>query len=122
MLLLVVLQINPHHGKFQPPTFRIFKVCEFLVLINLVYNTSIFAIHLSTHAAAEIDCGKEDSQDEMQQLHEISPYHIRSRLQHMELELSSALHSLRSKSSHTLNSEVSNCFLLSSSCDHFFVM
>ncbi|PWA50560.1 cyclomaltodextrinase [Artemisia annua] len=74
--------------------------------------------YFSDFQAAEIDYGKEDSHDKIQQLHEISPDHIRSRLQHMELELSSALHSLRSKSL-TLNSEVSNCFLLSSSCDHF---
>ncbi|KAI3733598.1 hypothetical protein L6452_13042 [Arctium lappa] len=71
--------------------------------------------HFSDFQAAEIDYGKEDSTDKMlviqrdSQLHErhqeINPEQIRSRLQDMQLELSTALRSLRSKSQ-TLNSEV----------------
>nr|GEY32979.1 protein PTST homolog 2, chloroplastic [Tanacetum cinerariifolium] len=64
--------------------------------------------YFSDFQAAEIHYGKEDLQEKTQQLHnkEISPDRIRSRLQHMEFELSSALDSLRSKSTHTLYSEV----------------
>lgn len=71
--------------------------------------------HFSDFQAAEIDYGKEDSTDKMvaiqrdsqlQERHrEINPEQIRSRLQDMQLELSSSLRSLRSKSQ-TLNSEV----------------
>ncbi|GKD09202.1 protein PTST homolog 2, chloroplastic [Tanacetum coccineum] len=64
--------------------------------------------YFSDFQAAEIHYGKEDLQEKTQQLHnkEISPDRIRSRLQHMEFELSSALDTLRSKSTHTLYSEV----------------
>ncbi|XP_024991784.1 protein PTST homolog 2, chloroplastic-like [Cynara cardunculus var. scolymus] len=71
--------------------------------------------HFSDFQAAEIDYGKEDStakmlaiqrDSQLQERHqEINPDQIRSRLQDMQLELSSALRSLRSKSQ-TLNSEV----------------
>ncbi|KAI3516378.1 hypothetical protein L1887_15293 [Cichorium endivia] len=72
--------------------------------------------HFSDFQAAEIDYGKEEKkEDKTPSIHsdlqieeknkEVNPDHIRSRLKQMQLELSSALHSLKSKSQ-TLNSKV----------------
>lgn len=71
---------------------------------------------MSTNMAAEIDYGKDEKkEDKTTSIHsdlqleernkEVNPDHIRSRLKQMQLELSTALRSLKSKSQ-TLNSKV----------------
>ncbi|KAM0014747.1 putative AMP-activated kinase, glycogen-binding protein [Helianthus debilis subsp. tardiflorus] len=60
----------------------------------------------STHVAANIDSQLQERQRHNNNNNkDLSPDKIRSRLQHMQLELTSAIHSLRSKTQ-TLNSEV----------------
>ncbi|KAI3779252.1 hypothetical protein L2E82_08881 [Cichorium intybus] len=71
---------------------------------------------MSTNMAAEIDYGKDEKEeDKTTSIHsdlqleernkEVNPDHVRSRLKQMQLELSTALRSLKSKSQ-TLNSKV----------------
>ncbi|KAL8218297.1 hypothetical protein R6Q57_021670 [Mikania cordata] len=97
------------------PLFTVFFLfCDCLSDVFSPKCVSVSSNLFTSYAAAKIDSQLQEGQRHNNNINkDLNADKIRSRLQHMQLELSSALHSLRSTTL-TLNPEVSNNKLLSS--------